>query len=95
MTIMPRMGTCLYCGHDHEAFRYHMPAPQWRTIDTAPKDRTKALFFTANGIMRVDGFHATQPVERDEQNKYPRWREVPADRYTHWMPLPAPPPTKD
>lgn len=59
----------------------------WRPIETAPMNFDRCLFFTSKGIYRVDRFHEDYPPAEGRQ----RWREVPADRYTHWMPLPTPP----
>ncbi len=58
----------------------------WQPIETAPRDGTKFLAYCENGRMRVDW------VDEAQRNIYGRfWQEHGDNRYTHWMPLPAPP----
>ena len=57
---------------------------EWRDISTAPVDHGEYLFATECGRQRVDGFHRSQGPSAKR-----RWREVPADPYTHWRDLPG------
>lgn len=57
----------------------------WQDISTAPKDGSRALFIERSGRMRVDHWHKTAT------DSFWRERRTPDGRYTHWMPLPAPP----
>lgn len=83
MTKSPALARLLACS---------APAPpQWRPIETAPKDFTRSLFVAASGRMRVDGYHKDQRRDGHAPDDYPRWQELPGDRYTHWMPLPEGP----
>lgn len=69
------------------------PSAEWLTIETAPKDGTKCLFF-APGNPRASNFNACIDQIRVDhfEAEWPRARhQLPEAPYTHWMPLPSPP----
>lgn len=70
---------------------------EWQPIETAPKDATKALFYSPGNPkawharakhphIMVDGWNSGQGSGANT-----RWNELPEAPYTHWMPLPQPP----
>lgn len=66
---------------------------EWLPIFTAPKDGREVLCY-APGNPRADG-QDTDPVTKVDEwaNRYNGWRKMrPRNPYTHWMPLPPPPP---
>jgi hypothetical protein len=59
----------------------------WQPINTAPRNGKKFLAYCENGTMRVDW------IDEAQANIYGQfWHEHLNNRYTHWMPLPLPPP---
>lgn len=65
----------------------------WRPIETAPKDGTRALYYqpgnpkasnrrARSAIIRTDSFNKLWPQAH---------HQFPESPYTHWMPLPEPP----
>lgn len=69
-----------------------MKNSNWQPIETAPCDGTRFLGLTKKGYQRVDWFNGPSQGEWNERSLF--WHERPMDRYTHWMPLPAPPEAK-
>ena len=64
----------------------------WRTIETAPKDRTVVVLI---GVTEGNGFTGGRPYRSDpwcgwfSDGEWQRWPHPWPP--THWMPLPAPP----
>ena len=81
---------CMNCGATAEsALRWEVRAdlaPQWRPIETAPKDGTRILVFR-----KKETGYENQIIGIDYWNS-PGWMKsrlrMPP---THWMPLPSPP----
>jgi len=70
-----------------------LKALEWRSIDSAPRDGTKCLFFSPGKTgahnesareahYRIDSFSDRWPSAR---------HQYPEALYTHWRPLPLPP----
>jgi hypothetical protein len=64
--------------------------PEWRTIDSAPKDGTEILIsgITTQGLRYIDvaGFFDGDWMEANEED-----RDYPFRKVTHWLPLPQGP----
>lgn len=73
------------------------PDTQWRTMESAPKDRTAFLAY----IPTRHGYVARQDVAIIHWSEWGggAWEEQSghklSDKPAHWMPLPLPPPPKE
>ena len=71
---------------------------QWQPIETAPKDGTRALFYTpGNPYAVIARARLKDSIVTDRWSKNYKGfaHQLPESPYTHWMPLPAPPAIKE
>lgn len=63
----------------------------WQPIDTAPKDGTFVLLWTAGGITEASYYHGGWDCFPTESSYSETGRAVLTFRPTHWCPLPKAP----
>ena len=71
---------------------------QWQPIETAPKDGTRALFYTpGNPYAVIARARLKDSIVTDRWSKNYKGfaHQLPESPYTHWMPLPTPPAIKE
>jgi hypothetical protein len=78
-------------------------APEWRPIESAPKDGTAILIYGPELLREIDGHCAVARWQATGSNSIAWWTisegkcgpfDLRGPSPTHWMPLPAPPEVK-